>query len=176
LVEEYIHSKDVCRDGEMTWYRRMPSLGEAIRRAALCETSEGKRHPHQRRIPEETLREATRRLAGVRMDRLVDFEELHGLVTRTCQGVRMFGELTRYDVAFRIGLNLRKLPRLVYLHAGTRAGARALGLPSNREFLEMQPLPVELRKLEPWQVEDFLCIYKDQLRPISESPAHRRGA
>jgi hypothetical protein len=29
----------------------------------------------------------------------------------------------------------------------------------------MSILPTELRRLEPWQVEDFLCIYKEWFHP-----------
>ena len=38
------------------------------------------------------------------------------------------GELTVYDVAHRIGAYLQLEPDVVYLHRGTRIGARYLGL------------------------------------------------
>jgi hypothetical protein len=144
----------------------MPSLSEAIRIATFSLTRDRRRQSNQRRVPEEVLAEAARRLARVRrLDRARDFEELLAMVTKTCWNIRGFGTCTRYDVAFRIGLYLKKLPRRVYLHAGSRGGAKALGLPHTRDFLEMSILPTELRRLEPWQVEEFLCIYKEWLHP-----------
>jgi hypothetical protein len=45
-------------------------------------------------------------------------------------------------------------------HAGTGVGAKALGLHIRRGCLDMAVLPVEMRVLKPWQVEDFLCTFK----------------
>jgi hypothetical protein len=95
-----------------------------------------------------------------------DFEVLHDRVAEACAGIDGLGDLTRYDVALRIGIHLGKLPQRVYLHAGTRKGAKALDLPHRRATLEMSDLPPELRRLRPWQAEDFLCIYKDEFEGI----------
>jgi hypothetical protein len=46
----------------------------------------------------------------------------------------------------------------VYLHAGTREGARALNL--SGKTIDVR----ELRKLSAEEIEDCLCIYKDALR------------
>jgi hypothetical protein len=163
LVQDYLCSKDPCHDAELAWCRNMPSLAEAVRKAALCETPDGKRQSHQRRIPRAALEEAAERLSGLPLDRAKDFEDLLARITKSCRTIPSFGPLTQYDVAFRIGLYLNKLPERVHLHAGTRAGAKALGLPHEVPHLEMEDLPIELRALQPWQVEDFLCIYKDEL-------------
>ena len=57
------------------------------------------------------------------------------------------------------------MPERVYLHRGTRKGARALGLDWRADSLDPRVLPKELADLEPREIEDFLCIYKDCLRP-----------
>ncbi|MBI5364697.1 MAG: hypothetical protein HZA53_16090 [Planctomycetes bacterium] len=139
------------------------SRAEAVRTAALCLTAKGKRHDHQRRIPGASLAEAARRLGRARLGKIRRFDVLHSLIAETCADLDRFGELTRYDVAFRIGAHLGIEPERVYLHAGTRKGAHALGLPHRRATLAVKDLPQDLQQLRPWQAEDFLCIYADEL-------------
>ncbi|MBI1997211.1 MAG: hypothetical protein HYW03_03845 [Deltaproteobacteria bacterium] len=66
-----------------------------------------------------------------------------------------------YDTALRIGARLGLEPERVYIHSGTRVGARRLGLDWRAKWIEPKDLPKPLRSLPPWQVEDILCIYKD---------------
>lgn len=139
------------------------SSAEAVRTAALCVTAKGKRHDHQRRIPGRSLAEAARRLGHARLGNVRSFEVLHSLIAETCGDLDRFGELTRYDVAFRIGAHLGIEPERVYLHAGTRKGAKALGLPHRRATLEVHELPRAIGKLRPYEIEDFLCIYEEHL-------------
>jgi hypothetical protein len=74
--------------------------------------------------------------------------------------IKGLGKLYAYDVAHLIGAHLNLSPERVYLHAGTRKGARALGFPSALEYLTPSQLPSELQILKPYEMEDFLCIYK----------------
>jgi len=74
--------------------------------------------------------------------------------------VRGLGDLYIYDTALRLGSFLKLSPKHVYLHAGTRAGARALGLKLSEDFLRVTALPKTIQVLEPHEIEDFLCIYK----------------
>lgn len=97
--------------------------------------------------------------------RRASFEDIIHLV-RSC-AVPGFGELAIYDTALRLAVRLSKLPTAVYLHAGTRKGAVALGLKVDRATIPMNELPIPLQKLEPDDAENFLCIYKDRLsKPI----------
>lgn len=50
----------------------------------------------------------------------------------------------------------------MYLHAGTKKGCKALGVPAKEGTVEMSQLPKPLQGLEPYQAEDFLCIFKDK--------------
>ena len=74
-----------------------------------------------------------------------------------------FGKLATYDSAFRIGAWLSLLPTKIYLHAGTLAGARKLGLDVSQPYLTLEQLPAPFRDLEPYEIEDALCIYKAAL-------------
>ncbi|MEX4006754.1 hypothetical protein [Neoaquamicrobium sediminum] len=139
------------------------SLIGAIQIATLSIDHRGRRHPHQWRIPLSVLERLRDALIG-RAEEIrtkTSFSSLHALVVAECLGIRGAGELLAYDVAFRIGLYLGFEPQKVYLHAGTRTGARRLGL--NGAAVSLSELPRELQRLQPCQVENFLCLYANKL-------------
>jgi len=104
------------------------SVAGAVKRAGVAERPDGKRYDHQRRIPQDVLRLAAERLGRAKLNRARDFDELHKLVTRAIGSIHGIGRLTVYDTALRIGAKLSLAPDRVYLHTGTRTGARKLGL------------------------------------------------
>ena len=91
------------------------------------------------------------------------FEELLRVVAEEAGRIRALGPLYVYDTALRIGAKLSVSPAVVYLHAGTRAGAKAIGIDSRREKITVAELPEPFRVLSPHEVEDALCIYKGLL-------------
>lgn len=95
------------------------------------------------------------------------FEELYGLVRNVSTGIYRIGPLAAYDTATRIGAKLRLFPHEVYLHAGTRQGAAALGFDSHMESVHPSLLPQAFKKLRAYEIEDVLCIYKKELRKIA---------
>jgi hypothetical protein len=95
--------------------------------------------------------------------RISSFEQLHKLVRRTVEPIPGVGELYVYDTALRIGAKLGVSPEMVYLHAGTRKGAKNLGFKSSCDTISITELPRALHKLEPREIEDLLCIYKASL-------------
>jgi hypothetical protein len=72
-----------------------------------------------------------------------------------------------YDTSLRIGAKLGFEPKHVYLHAGTRVGARALGLDTSASYLRASELPAPLRALRPHEIEDALCIFKRQFKHLT---------
>lgn len=174
VVDDYIRRwrPHVDRDRAIFQSR---SLREAIKYAALAKLPDEKRHPHQYRLKSEVLAEAERRLqaCSARLRRCSSFTELHELVKREIGGIRGIGPLTIYDVANGIGAQLKRQPERVYLHAGTSAGARALGLDHRRQSLDPSELPSEFQRLQPWEIEDCLCLYKDALQAIRSKRALR---
>lgn len=147
---------------ELDAFRQMPSFGRVIDCAGRATTEEGKRFGHQRRIKATSIRNAARAVssAAPRLLNCRSFEELHAAILQACERIPGIGELYIYDTALRIGAFLGKLPEYVYLHRGTRAGAKALGLDVSQPFLRVEDLPDSVRTLEPHEIEDFLCIYK----------------
>lgn len=94
--------------------------------------------------------------------RLTSFEALYEAVAAL--KIDGIGVLTIYDTATMIGCPINVYPEVIYLHAGTADGAKALGIlgqtATKEQFVEVCDA---FDKLEPIQIEDFLCIYKKQL-------------
>ena len=115
---------------------------------------------HQTRIRCRAIRQAERRLPKLRLSRVQDFHSLHSRISDAISDVPGIGALMVYDTALRIGARLGLEPEFVYLHAGTRAGARALAIDSGRPYLRVSELPEPLQTLRPCEIEDVLCIFK----------------
>ena len=169
IVRHYITNYRPHKQTELNWCRRQPSLESAIKIAAKAEDHRGKRYSHQFRITRKAMQEASRILLEKHdvLQRCKSFHELWQRIKIFLGPVTGLGELYVYDTALRIGAFLNLLPDRVYLHAGTRTGAKAFGIVSrHEEWIEVEELPSPLRELLPHEVEDILCIYKDK----GESP------
>lgn len=160
-------------DEQIAWFQKQPSLRAAINTAARAVDARGRRFSHQYRIRRVAIGEATAALLAIekQLARAKSFDALFEIVSKQLQDIAGIGALYRYDTAFRIGAYRRIFPSRVYLHAGTRAGARALGLDYRKDALEMGEIPAALRARKPHEVEDILCIYKNRfmgkLHPVS---------
>ena len=86
--------------------------------------------------------------------------------------IKGIGALTAYDIAHRIGAHFGKAPRLVYLHAGTRTGARVFNI--SGDSFDPRILPKAFSRLAPSEIEDCLCIYKDELHDGTRLRTARR--
>ena len=161
-VDDYVkrHRRRVKR--ELEEFKALRTDQEAVRRAALGELLDGKRHPHQRRIPRVALEASERRLLVnlPQLRRARTFDELFALVEALIGPIPNIGDLTVYDTALRIGARLGLEPEAVYVHAGTREGARALGLDVEGRTIETSELPKPLQRLSAREAEDFLCGFK----------------
>jgi hypothetical protein len=171
IVNEYVRNNRCRPNRELEWFRRQPTLRSAIRFAGLAVNSEGKRFMHQRRLSKASLQAASNSLRRneSKIKRCKDFDELQTLLCRLLRRTRGIGELYIYDTAFRVGAKLGFLPKKVYLHAGTRLGASALAYDGRLPWIDVSRLPRELRRLKAYEIEDLLCIYKDDLRRAKTS-------
>jgi hypothetical protein len=173
------HIRD-CRpraEEHLAWFEGQPSLAEAIRTAALALNSRSRRSSHFWRVPEATLQQAYRVLAQnqAQVQGCRGFDRLRALVGQLVGPIKGLGELYVYDTAFRVAANLGFLPDKVYLHAGARRGARALRLDFRAKALEASHLPKELQGLEPYEIEDLLCMFKDRLKSATADDADGSG-
>jgi hypothetical protein len=165
LVQHYVRRYRPKAKEELDWFRQQSSLDAAISVAALAINSSGKRFPHQYKIPRSAVPKGLVELLSARdqIEHCRSFHELLHVVRRILTPIRGLGELYVYDTALRIGAKLGHLPERVYLHRGTRVGARALGFDSTKSSLAISQLPSELHALDAHEIEDFLCIYKARL-------------
>ncbi len=176
-VSNYIHHVREPAKVEYAFFAKQASLTVVIEVAASGQRADGKRHSHQRRIPRAVLDEAVRRLHA-NMDAVEAtncFQELHDRVGAIIGPLPGIGELTIYDVAHRIGAFLNIEPEHVYLHAGARKGAAAIGY--SGRVVKKEQLPPEFLPLTPAEIEDCLCIFKEDLwsRSPSFSPCAKQA-
>lgn len=164
IANDYVREYRDDARAEMRFFEIQRSPSEAIREAALCVLPSGKRHPHQRRIPTVVLEQTEARLQAIgrNLAKASDFADLHRLVEQQIGGIHGIRPLTVYDIAHRLGAYFGKAPELVYLHAGTKTGARLFNIRGN--CLDPKNLPHAFSRLTPAEIEDCLCIYKEQLR------------
>jgi hypothetical protein len=168
IVARYITDKRRLAIAERESVGREPTFKAAVRRAGLALTDDGKRHSHQShfRVRQATLDAWAPRLLA-HLDLLAPagtFEELQDRVDSL--RFKFVGPLITYDTAYRIGAKLGLEPRLVYLHCGTRKGALLLGLGKGRPHLERDELPPAFRALRPYEIEDCLSTYEDDIARI----------
>jgi hypothetical protein len=164
LIDQYQRRFAQHRQAERQRFIGMPDLATAIREAALARRADGKCEAHQRRVGLARLEPFEKSLQAARqaIARCRAFDELHAIVER-CRTERV-GPLAVYDAAVRIGAYLGMAPDKVYLHTGTRKGAKALGLETSQGCLDPDQLPRPLHRLSPDEIEDFLCIFKGSFR------------
>lgn len=168
IVQTYIKKIRPFVQSELNWFRSQPTLNAAVKHAGLAINDKGKRYNHQRRIIRDALLQAESVLLTNlnSIKRSSNFDELYNLIDVLLRPVGGIGELYVYDTTLRISAKLNLLPSRVYLHAGTRDGAKALGFDGRRKFVEESELPLALQVLEPHEIEDMLCIFKDKLKQM----------
>ena len=128
----------------------------------------GKRHPHQRRLAGEALNQWAKTLgraqAQIQAFRGQAFEGLFDFIDERARTISGIGPLMVYDTALRIGANIGCLPKdWIYLHAHAT-------IPSVHDYhIEKAKLHEALKALEKWEayeIEDFLCIYHEQVKEL----------
>ena len=177
VVAHFLACQSSCPRDELRAYSNKP-LKTAIAMAAHADRGDGKKHSHQWNLFSTTATRAESILLNS-MEAIAackDFASLHELI-KTKLNIPGAGEMYWYDTAFRIGISQGIYPDAVYLHRGTRIGAENLGIAKGKDVLQMSELPPELQGLRPYEVEDFLCLYHEDLakiRPPAEPAAHRQ--
>lgn len=99
------------------------------------------------------------------------FDDVYKIV-KSCK-VTGFSKLSIYDAVVRISAYLGFKPTQVFLHAGTRIGAKYLeekGLLgenlSQKDTLPLSDFPLSVQRLDALQLENFLCSFKDEINKI----------
>ena len=172
-IKEYKYNYSKTTAEEIKEFKNMPSITDAIKKAALMIIGKGKRHPHHRRKSKKTLETAKDILLKnqTEISKADNFHNLHEIIIKALNGTKGIGPLYCYDTTFLIGAHLGKLPEKIYLHAGTKKGAKNMAIDVwGKKYIEMKDIPCceifERKCLKPYEIEDFLCIYKEQLALI----------
>lgn len=132
---------------------------------ALFPRGDRKKHEHQQRVDTIKYEKLEKYLfENKSLFKLAkNFEEVFDIVKQA----EIFVDrdcLTNYDIADRISYHLGFYPERIYLHRGVNTGIKALGLKKNMKSItkeEFSKLIGFTPDLEAYQIEDFLCIYKD---------------
>ena len=182
IVAEY-EATDPQRSAEVEWWEGDGlSFNALIDRVGQADL-DGKRHPHQRRLTAAALGAGTAALHGLsdQMQAARDFHTLWQMIEDAFKPIYGLGELAAYDAAerlrYRLGLESE---HLTYLHAGARVGARRLaGGRLKRDDawgILRWGVPNEMRHLCTHEIEDVLCIYKDELLLTPQEFRARRSS
>lgn len=163
LIDEYIYRwGDSYKLEDQWWGDKEITWEAAIARAWKSRLSDGKMHGHQRRVANKLPKGLEMALADKKEpEDFRDFQSVYDWVQSIVAGVKGLGVTTAYDVARRLGAWLRLEPVVVYLHAGTAAGARKFGVEG--EMAPLSAFPKEVQLLGATHAENFLCIYKNQI-------------
>jgi len=157
------HNSPVCRfrDNIPDICAELPTADQALRYAVRSIRPNGKMHNHQSKVSKALPRfEETLIRYIMALQRCETFGALYVLIEMVATpGI---GPMTIYDVAVRFGAWMELKPEAIYIHAGTKAGLKALGIKpwGGCSFVSMDELPRILRRKDPDEVEDFLCTYR----------------
>lgn len=161
IINDYLNVHEFKLTCWLNFYKKL-TLNEAISYAALSRNGENFKHPHQQRISNKVLKKFANKLLNKEEEirKAQNFEKLFDIIqSNLCKGI---GPLTVYDTALRIGANLKKYPKYIYVQAGSKNGAqKLLNKRINKRYISKKELPKNFEKLNEFQIENLLCIYKD---------------
>lgn len=168
VIGDYIRRFRVNARADRQFFKDC-SFQKALRYAGRCMRSDGKRHGHHRRRTQETLFEVESVLqkCAEQMRACEMFHDLHELIYREIRPIDGVGPLLVYDAAISIGAHLGLNPDRIYLHSGTAKGAKAILGTRGRKTINRSEIPSAFLRLRCYEIEDCLCIYKDDLARIA---------
>jgi len=167
IARQYKAMRKKYPDLHIDYCVQQKTLAEVIEVAAKAIDELNKIHSHQRRVGRVKLNFFAEqlKLKEAEIKKAKNFDELLSIVEAVkCDRI---AALTHYDTATRIGAYLDLFPDKIYLHTGTRVGAKhLLGDITNRKFITVDKLPKEFLQhdLTASEFEDILCIFKDDFK------------
>lgn len=167
IARQYKAMRTKYPDRHIDFCVQQKNLNDAINVAARAIDDQNKIHSHQRRPGKIKLNIFAEqlKLKENEISKTKSFDEL----LSTIEKVKCFGiaKLAKYDTATRIGAYLNIFPDKIYLHTGTKVGAKnLLGNIDEKKYLLLKDLPKEFLKhdLTASEFEDILCIFKDNFK------------
>jgi hypothetical protein len=177
IIKLYKKNYGADSDGCILYAKNQKTLANAIKISTSSIDEDGNKHGHQNRIPHLVLElwndAVLQKLSSLK--KVKSFDEI--LCILRLARIHGIGELTIYDTASRIGAFLNLFPNKIYLHAGTKIGAKNLLGKVSANYILKTDLPKQFRRsdLACWEIEDILCIFKDVINPsLNEISFHSR--
>lgn len=167
-IKTYL-SSNIFHLRETEEYYKKLNLSDAIEQAVLGQSpkSSSKTHmdSHQRRVGYEACKAGLKELLIINkktpLANCKSFEDIFNITEQVKRNTARLGDLWSYDTSLRIGFNLGHYPKEVYIQAGVTKGVkRALkGKFQKGRSLPLNIFPIEIQKLQPYEAENFLCIW-----------------
>lgn len=167
IVRQYKAMRAKYPDQHIDFCIQQKQLVNAIEVAAKAIDGQNKIHSHQRRVGRIKLNAFADqlKLKERKISKAKTFDDLLSIIEKiNCERI---ADLTKYDTATRIGSYLNIFPDRIYLHTGTRVGAKnLLGNVNGKKFITLGELPTEFKNhdLTASEFEDILCIFKDDFK------------
>lgn len=175
LINEYLFLYKQAKQAECRQFAELTNIKAVLSKIGEAKNIHGKMYSHQCRLGfalMKQLAESLKKIAG-EIDEANSFIKLYTLLQGHIKAQKAegrfhgIGELCLYDIAFRISAYLECLPEQVFVQSGSKEGAQKWGLKIIQGRVDMQQLPaILLERLEPYEIEDFLCIFKDKLEGL----------
>jgi hypothetical protein len=166
IIKEYKQLRKQYPDQWIKLCKKQNSITKVLEIASKAKENNDKKHPHQYRVPNETLDSFyklvctnLKLISGIKR-----FDDLYDIINN-CR-IPGVGALTVYDTANRIGSFLRIYPDKVYIHQGTKVGAEKL---LRKKIHDKTLHKGDFKQFNAYknltcaEIEDILCIYKDDL-------------
>lgn len=139
-------------------------LNIAIEKAAkaIDPTNNSKIFSHQKRVGYEVATKGYDELKHQEeeLKQCQSFEEILSITDEIAKQIFRLGPLWSYDTALRIGFQKKVYPKNVYMQAGVKNGYKIIFNQNPKErFVKKVVFPKELQVLEPYEIENFLCIW-----------------
>ena len=163
-IADYIEN-DMQRLHIIKRFYQSLSLSQAIEYAASAVDPEGKINPHQRRIGKKRLRQSAGFLNNYASEikSAKSFADLFAVTEVIKEENRGLGNLWSYDTALRIAFKLGEPfhPQAVFIQAGVVKGVKKISPkePITSRTLPVSKFPNALQKLDPFEIENFLCVW-----------------
>lgn len=160
-VQNYKQSRPKILD--LKKYYSDLKFSQAVKNAPMAIGPNGKMNSHQRRNGKVVCKKGAFELSKheIEIKKAKSFEDIFAITEVVRKKIEGLGALWSYDTALHIGFNKDVYPKEVYVQAGVKKGVRKVlngFLPIGRS-LPMSIFPKEIKLLNPYLAENFLCIY-----------------
>lgn len=171
LVKDYKNHHQKEKNLELRYFEQM-NFEQVLKKVAYAKNQNDRKFSHQRRLPQAVSKSVLNVLLGIKKEikEIQNFEQLYALLEQQLLPIRGIGDLFIFDAALRIAAKLNYQPTEIIVQSGSKQGVRNLGLKVKNKRVTLDQLPSIIRdELEPYEIENFLCIYREEFRNLENN-------